>query len=181
MAPELVGRISDLKYLESHQIHIRAAQTKMDMENVLNLMKLAMSESRYSELDFSEARMREHLSPAVGASDMHTLILAEKILPGGNSELLGVLYATGGELRALEGISCAAQFFYVRREARQSRLARVLLKAFENWARKRDAFEAVVHATWGGEEQARVNQFLNRYGYENAGGSSHYMTFEQPD
>lgn len=181
MTSGLIGKMPDKEYLETHQIHIRMASTEIDLDNVLSLMKLAMAESRYSKLEFAQERMRNHLQPAFGASDTHALIVAEQVLPGGKSELLGVLYASAGALIALEGISCAAQFFYIRNEARQSRLARLLLHAFENWARKHNAFEAVVHATWGGEEQSRISQFLNYYGYENAGGSSHYMRFSQPD
>lgn len=102
------------------------------------------------------------------------IILAEHVSEAGTTHPLGILYAMAGRLPFAEATSCAAHLFYVRPEARQSRAAHGLLKAFEKWSRNRNAYEMAIHVTMGREDDTRVGQLLARKGFNSGGGGSHF-------
>ena len=162
---------------EAARLRIRLAEPGENVDALIPLLRKALSESRYASLSLSEDRVKALLAAHLEEPKLIGIILAEHLSEAGATHPVGILYAMAGRLPFAEATSCAAHLFYVRPEARRSRAAHGLLKAFEKLAKNRQAFEAAVHVTMGRTEDARVSKLLSRYGFENTGGRSHFKNF----
>ncbi|PCJ71751.1 MAG: hypothetical protein COA62_04040 [Rhodobiaceae bacterium] len=158
----------------SSAVRVRLAEGEADERVIFDLCVLAMRESKYKDLPLAADRLRQQIHHDITAKKTNGIILAERLGPDGNPVVLGLLSAIAGRLQFSEAISCAALIFYVAPEARNSRAALLLLKAFEKWALNRSAYEIAVHVTMGREDDARVSVLLERYGFLNPGGGSHF-------
>eukprot|EP00439_Symbiodinium_sp_Y106_P090068 s1_g2604.t1 len=135
---------------------------------------MAHGESQYGHLPLDEAGLRRQIDHDINATKTNGIILAEQVVSDGSTEVLGLLSAVAGKLTFVDVISASALIFYIKPDARNIRVASLLLKAFEKWAQNRKAYELAIHVTMGRDEDARVSRLLNRFGFKSTGGGSHF-------
>ncbi|AWZ00989.1 hypothetical protein RHODOSMS8_01453 [Rhodobiaceae bacterium] len=157
-------------------IRIRFAKGDADAAAIYRLLERVVSESKYADLPMAEGRLKKQIARDMHSPKTNGVIVAEGPDENGNPVLLGLLSAVAGRLVFVEAVSCSALVFYVVPEARNSRAALLLLKAFEKWSRNRQAYEMAIHVTMGREDDARVSRLLNRLGFSSSGGGSHFKT-----
>lgn len=155
-------------------VRVRLAKGDADFEEIFKLCALAHGESQYSHLSLDEAGLRRQIDHDINATNTNGIILAEKVMSDGTTEVLGLLSAVAGKLTFVDVVSASALIFYIKPDARNIRTAVLLLKAFEKWAENRRAYELAIHVTMGREEDARVSRLLNRFGFKSTGGGSHF-------
>lgn len=153
---------------------VRLAKGERDVEEIFTLCALAHGESQYGHLPIDEQGLRRQIDHDINATNTNGIILAEQVGVDGTTKVVGILSAVAGKLAFVNIISASALIFYIKPEARNIRTALVLLKAFEKWAENRRAYELAVHVTMGREDDARVSQMLNRFGFKSTGGGSHF-------
>jgi len=156
------------------RITVRLAKGAADEEAIFLLCEQAHYESKYAALTLDEPGLRRQINHDINATRTNGIILAERERADGEREIVGLLSAVGGKLSFAHVISCSALIFYIQPDARNSRAALLLLKAFEKWAKNRKAYEMAIHVTMGRADDARVSQMLERKGFSSGGGGSHF-------
>lgn len=156
------------------RITVRLGKGDADAREIFRLCSLAHDESNYSHLPLDVDGLKKQIDHDINAANTNGIILAERARPDGKLEIVGLLSAVAGKLSFAHVISCSALIFFIQPDARNSRAAMKLLKAFQKWAENRRAYEIAIHVTMGREEDARVSVLLDRYGFLNTGGGSHF-------
>lgn len=168
------GGIDVARLRSASQLRVRLAKGDADFEEIFKLCALAHGESQYGHLPLDKAGLRRQIDHDINATNTNGIILAEQVEAGGSVEVLGLLSAVAGKLTFVNVISASALIFYIKPEARNIKVASLLLKAFEKWAENRKAYELAIHVTMGREEDRRVSRLLNRFGFKSTGGGSHF-------
>ena len=148
-----------------------AGNTDKDIEIVVRLIFKAIGESRYKDLPFAKDRLKEFVQLGVRESKLVGFILAERTMPSGENEAIGIICAMAGMLPFANVVSCGTLLFYVVPTARSPRVAALLTEAFKRWSENRKAYEATFHVTMGSNNDNRVSKLLELYGFEPSGGS----------
>ncbi len=170
----MAGDVTTNRSIGRGQVRVRLAKGERDFEEIFKLCATAHGESQYGHLPLDEAGLRRQIDHDINATKTNGIILAEQVMSDGSTEVLGLLSAVAGKLTFVDVISASALIFYIKPEARNIRVASLLLKAFEKWANNRKAYELAIHVTMGREEDARVSRLLNRFGFKSTGGGSHF-------
>jgi len=179
VASELAASGKIVKPVPRGRVTVRLGKGEEDGKSIYSLCALAHKESRYRHLSLDEEGLRKQIDHDINATNTNGIILAERIGPDGKPEVLGLLSAVAGKLSFANVISCSALIFFIHPDARNSRAAILLLKAFEKWAKNRRAYEIAIHVTMGREDDARVSVLLDRYGFANSGGGSHFKELQK--
>jgi len=170
----VAGDVANRRSLGRGQVRVRLAKGDADFEEIFKLCAMAHGESQYGHLPLDEAGLRRQIDHDINATKTNGIILAERVMSEGSAEVLGLLSAVAGKLTFVDVISASALIFYIKPEARNLRVALLLLKAFEKWAENRKAYELAIHVTMGREEDSSVSRLLNRFGFKSTGGGSHF-------
>jgi len=149
----------------TNQVRVRMI-TEADMETLLRLYRAAHAFTTYRDLPFDDQQVIDATWHALANPKTHGVILAEA---GG--EATGVLYVHASRLLFTDMVSAQAIVFWVSLEARATRSAVQLLKAFEAWARNRNASELQLHITTGASNAMNVGKLFIRKGYTFTGGN----------
>lgn len=147
------------------QVRVRMI-TEKDMDTLLRLYRAAHAFTTYKELPFDDQQVIDATWHALANPKTHGVILAEA---GG--EATGVLYVHASRLLFTDIVCAQAIVFWVSLEARATRSAVQLLKAFEAWARNRKASELQLHITTGADNSTDVGKLFVRKGYTYTGGN----------
>lgn len=140
--------------------------TSDDMSTLLRLYRAAHAFTTYRDLPFDDEQVINATWHALANPKTHGVILAEAA-----GEATGVLYVHASRLLFTDIVSAQAIVFWVSMEARASRTAIQLLKAFEAWAKNRKAAELQLHVTTGAANAMSVGKLFERKGYTYTGGN----------
>ena len=154
------------------RLRLRVAESEADLDAILELGRLSHAEGRYAHLPFGKVRMRAMGLAAMKDTERNLLLLAEQ-----DGEPVGCVVASAMPFLFTDATFCAATLFFVKPEARASRIALHLLGAYAQWAKTRGAVEATIHVT-SGRRMAAVGRFLTRKGFRLAGGN-YYLPLKQ--
>lgn len=147
---------------------IRAVNPESDLGPLLGLVRTAISESRYAQFGFAEARVAAALDRAM-REDPATRILVAEMDTGKPDRVVGTIIASMGQLRFVEAVIARMQLFYVLPEFRRSRAAFFLLDGMRNWARQAGAEEITVHLGGLANPDRRIDRLFMRKGFATSG------------
>ena len=166
--------VSKSRVASPGRITVRLGKGDEDARAIFDLCAMAHGESNYAHLPLDAEGLRRQIDHDINATNTNGIILAERAGSDGGSDIVGLLSAVAGKLSFAHVISCSALIFFIQPDARNSRAAMMLLKAFQKWAENRRAYEIAIHVTMGRDDDARVSVLLNRYGFASTGGGSHF-------
>ncbi|WP_428481675.1 N-acetyltransferase family protein [Pyruvatibacter mobilis] len=134
--------------------------TPDDVGTLLRLYKAAHARTTYGHIPFDDQQVIDATWHALANPKSHGVILSEA---GG--EATGVLYVQASPLIFTDIICAQAIVFWVSLDARATRSAVQLLRAFEAWAKNRNAQELQLHVTTGAPNAEQVGRLFERKGY----------------
>lgn len=149
----------------TNQVRVRMI-TPDDMDTLLRLYRAAHAFTTYKDLPFDDQQVIDATWHALANPKTHGVILAEA---GG--EATGVLYVHASRVLFTDVICAQAIVFWVSLEARATRSAVQLLRAFEAWGKNRNASELQLHVTTGAANSMDVGKLFRRKGYSYTGGN----------
>jgi len=140
--------------------------TRDDMDTLLRLYRAAHARTTHGDIPFNDQQVIDATWHALANPKTHGVILSEA---GG--EATGVLYVQASRLIFTDIICAQAIVFWVSLDARATRSAVQLLRAFEAWAKNRKATELQLHVTTGAPNAQQVGKLFERKGYVHTGGN----------
>jgi GNAT superfamily N-acetyltransferase len=139
--------------------------TDDDLEEVLALGALMHEESVFRHFDFDEEKCRNLIRRFTSNSDTHFACLSES---GG--VVTGMFAGSISEHYFGRDLIASDTLWYVLPEHRGSRAGLQLLRAFEKWAKARNAAEIFVGVSTG-LGMDRTGGMLQKLGYDVVGGN----------
>jgi len=157
--------------LDDYIIRQADAATAYDLEALTQIAHQAFLQSRYEEEAFASDRVNAAIRGALEDVDAAAgfLLCRNGTSAAKTQEVVGALLAVAGPFTAARATVCNAPLFFVQPEARKSKGANLLLAAYLDWARLRNAFDASLPILSGHQDVERVGLWLERKGLLHTG------------
>lgn len=134
-----------------------------DVPRVVELLEQLHNNSRYAYLTFDAPKMIQLLSASAFSDDMITVVCIDH-----NDTVIGAIGGIVSQPGFAKELLAYKQFFVLDQTRRGFLQARLLLAAFETWARSRSAVMCNLFIDYSHDDE-RVAQFCKRAGYVQQG------------
>lgn len=138
--------------------------TAADIDRLVDLGEKLHAESRLPFPPLSRKKTRENLEILLGSGAVFSAV-AER-----DGKIVGALNGFMSSYFFAEPPIAIQEIFYVVPEARGSMAAYRLIRAFEDWAKERGAWEIQIHQRTNINAE-HAERFFERIGYEHMGGT----------
>ena len=147
------------------------AAATVDLDALTQIAHEAFLHSRYAEEVFTADRVTTAIQGALENADTGVgfLLCRRRVSKEQTQEVVGALIGVAGPFTAARATVCNAPLFFVRQEVRNSNGADLLLNAYLDWARSKNAFDASLPVLSGHKDVERVGFWLQRKGLSHTG------------